>query len=148
MLNLNNKRIIQTRDVFWIENGYNDWRKNKSLLNDKDKDDDIGYSIEDYVALNPKESIIEKAQVIQKEYHKIMNKVYRKSKRLESSFNLDETRAVHDLEQGSDISLDQVRILLVSEAQVELTNFEQDWNQNDPKDQEKCIMAVKKESLT
>jgi hypothetical protein len=134
MLNLNNKRIIQTRDVFWIENGYNDWRKNKSLLNDKDKDDDIGYSIEDYVALNPKESIIEKAQVIQKEYHKIMNKVYRKSKRLESSFNLDETRAVHDLEQGSDISLDQVRILLVSEAQVELTNFEQDWNQNDPKD--------------
>jgi hypothetical protein len=40
MLNLNNKRIFQTRDDFCLVSDYLDWCKNKAPSNDKDKDKD------------------------------------------------------------------------------------------------------------
>jgi hypothetical protein len=54
MLNLNSKRIIQTRDVVWLGKCYNDWRKNEAPSNDSDKDEYIGDSMEEYLTLNAK----------------------------------------------------------------------------------------------
>jgi hypothetical protein len=102
-LNLNSKRIIQTRDAVWLGKYYNDWRKNKTPSNDKDED--IGDSMEEYATLNTKESSIEKDQVAQEENQKIKNKVYHQLKQLESSYP-DATRIVNDVEQGRDIILD------------------------------------------
>jgi hypothetical protein len=68
MLNLNTKKINQTRDVVWLGKCYNHWCKNEAPSNgDDDRDEDIGDSMEDYVTLNPKESSIEKDQVTQEE---------------------------------------------------------------------------------
>jgi hypothetical protein len=51
ILNLNSKRIIQTRHFAWIGKCYNDWRNNKAPSNDNRKDEDIGDSMEAYVTL-------------------------------------------------------------------------------------------------
>jgi hypothetical protein len=48
------KRIIQTRDVVWLGKDYNYWRKNKAPSNDKNKEDEIGDSMEAYVILTSK----------------------------------------------------------------------------------------------
>jgi hypothetical protein len=116
----------------------NDWRKNKSSSNDDDKDDDIGDSMEDYVALNPKQSSIEKDQVTQEVNQNIKTKVYLELNQLENSYNPDATRIVNDTEEGRGIIRDQANIALFSgDTRFECTNFEQAWNHNDPKDQEK-----------
>jgi hypothetical protein len=54
ILNLNTKRIIQTRDAFWKGKGYNDWRSNKSPSNNNDTDKDIGDSMERLCDINTK----------------------------------------------------------------------------------------------
>jgi hypothetical protein len=84
---LNNKRIIQIRDVVWLGKGYNGWCKDKTPLNVEDNYDDNGYSMEDYMALNLKE-----LQVIQQEYQKNKSKVYREFKQLKNSFIPDATK--------------------------------------------------------
>jgi hypothetical protein len=75
MLNLNSKRITQTRDVIWLGKFYNHCLKNKSHSNDNDKDKDIADSMEEYVTLNTKESSIDKDQVTQEVKQKIKRKV-------------------------------------------------------------------------
>jgi hypothetical protein len=47
ILSLNYKWIIQAIDVVWLGKQYIDWRKNNAPLNDNDKDEDIGHSMED-----------------------------------------------------------------------------------------------------
>jgi hypothetical protein len=104
ILNLNSKRLIQTRDVFWLEKCYNDWCKNKYPSNYNDKDEDIRDSMEEYVTLNTNESSIEKDQVTQEVKQKIKNKVYRELKQSERSYSPDITRTVNDIERGRNIS--------------------------------------------
>jgi hypothetical protein len=77
----------------------------------------------------------------------INSKVYCKFKWLESRFNPDASRIINDKEKVSYIILDQDNTSMLSvDTQVEPTNYEQSWNYNDPKDQERWRMGIKKES--
>jgi hypothetical protein len=105
--------------------------------------------MEEYMTLNTKESSIEKDQVTQEVNQKIKSKVYREMKKLESSYNPDITRIVDDVDQGRKIILNQPNIALFRGAtQFKPKNFEQAWNHNDAKDQEKWRIVIRKSSMT
>jgi hypothetical protein len=90
------------------------------------------------VLLKYQKSSIKKDQVTQEVNQKINSKVYHELKQFESGYIPDVTRIVHDIEQGKYIILYKANIKLLSGAtQLESTNFEQVWNHNDAKDQEK-----------
>jgi hypothetical protein len=68
--------------------------------------------MEEYVTLNTKESSIENDQFTQEDKKKIERKVHHEWKQLVGSYNPHATRIINDIEQGSDIILDQANILL------------------------------------
>jgi hypothetical protein len=98
MLNLNTKRIINTRDVSWLRRSYKTWSKNLIPSNEQEDDDN-----EDFVdivdTLNPEERNAERAPATQE----VKGKVYHQMKRLENSFNPEASRIIESIDQGRQI---------------------------------------------
>jgi hypothetical protein len=102
MLNIETKKIINSRDIFWMNKVYKDWKdqsdKKKSEVDDEDD------------AVEPK---IQAANKTQKEVQeeKFFDeqkraKVYRNLSQLERSFNPEAAMIVERIEQGREILLD------------------------------------------
>jgi hypothetical protein len=68
-------------------------------------------------------------------------------KRLESSFNLEASKIIEDIEQGREIQLDLANLALFSASASELepTSFNDAWNHADPKNRELWRIAINKE---
>jgi hypothetical protein len=66
ILNLNSKRITQTRDVIWLVKCYDNWLKNKAPSNDNDMDEDIGNSKEEFLILNTKIVALKRIKLLKK----------------------------------------------------------------------------------
>jgi hypothetical protein len=94
------------------------------------------------VTLNQVESNIENHQVTEEEGLMTSSKVNYQLKHSESSFKLDGSMTVNDIEQGREIILDKANIALFGgDIHVESTSCEQAWNYNDSNDRkmEDCI---------
>jgi hypothetical protein len=74
-------------------------------------------------------------------------KVYRNLRQLESSFNPEAAKIVEKIEQGRKILLDHANFAFfgVGTVEKEPTTFEEAWNHDDPRSQEKWREAINKE---
>jgi hypothetical protein len=74
-------------------------------------------------------------------------KVHRQLKRLESSYNPEESTLIKNIEQGREILLDQASIALfnISPSELEPTTFDDAWNHSNIKDRELWRAAINKE---
>jgi hypothetical protein len=141
MLNLNTKRIINTRDISCLRRSYKTW--SKKLIPSNEQEDDNNEDLIDIVhTLNPEGRNAERAPATQE----VKDRVYCQMKHLESSFNPEASKIIESIDQGREIILDQANIALFSGGiQVEPTNCYQARDHQDPEDQEKWRDAIKKE---
>jgi hypothetical protein len=102
MLNIETKKIINSRDIIWMNTFYKNWKDQKDKKKSVVEDDDD--------AVEPKIQAANKTQVeVQEE--KVLDeqkraKVYRNLRQLESSFNPEVAKIVERIEQGREILLD------------------------------------------
>jgi hypothetical protein len=122
---------------------YKEWKDQK----DKKKSE-VDYEDD---AVEPK---IQAANKTQKEVQekKVLDeqkraKVYRNLRQLESSFNPEAAKIVERIEQGREILLDHTNFAFfgVGTVEKEPTTFEEAWNHDDPRSQEKRHEAINKE---
>jgi uncharacterized protein YwqG len=130
MLNLNTKRIINTRDVVWLKKSYKTWSKNLIPSNEQEDDNN-----EDLIGraktLNLEARNAEKVLVTQE----VKDKVYRQMKHLESRFNPEASKIIESIDQGREILLDQANIVMFSGSiQIEPTTYHQAWDHQGPMD--------------
>jgi hypothetical protein len=141
MLNLETKKIINSRDIIWLNQVYYDWKGQKERKTmQEDEDDPIELKIQ----------ATKEVQEVQEE--KILDeqkraKVYRNLCQLESSFNPEASRIVERIEQGREILLDHANFAFfgIESVEREPTTFDEAWNHTDPRSQEKWREAINKE---
>jgi hypothetical protein len=114
---------------------YNDWdaKKVKSYVEDDEGD-----------AIEPKINVINNVQE-EVQVEKVLEeqkraKVNRNLRQLENSFNPEASRIVERIEQGREILLDHANLAFLGGGVVEQkepTTFDEAWNHNDPRTQEK-----------
>jgi hypothetical protein len=130
MLNLNMKRIINTRDISWLKRSYKTWTKNLISYNEQEDDNNEDY-INRFETLNLEKKNVERVQVTQE----VKDKIYHQMKRLESSFNPEASKIIESIDQGRKIILDKANIALFSGGiQLEPTTYYQAWDHQDPMD--------------
>jgi hypothetical protein len=143
MLNIETKKIINSRDIIWMNTFYKNWRDQKDKKKSEVDDDDD--------AVEPKIQAANKTQMEVQE-DKILDeqkraKVYRNLRQLESSFNPEAAKIVERIEQGREILLDHANFAFFGAGTVEKepSTFEEAWNHDDPRSQEKWREAINKE---
>jgi hypothetical protein len=101
MLNMETKKVINSRDIIWLNKVYKDWKVQKAKKMVEDDDDD---------AVEPKIQAASKSQEEVQEERVLdeqkSSKVYRNLRQLESSFNPEASNVVERIEQGREILLD------------------------------------------
>jgi hypothetical protein len=150
MLNIEIEMIINSRVIIWLNEMHKDWigTKVKNQLIDDDDDDDDN---EDADVMELKMQLFnegqEASQAVTNQDDLKRMKLYRQLRQLESSFNPDAAQLVEQIEQGREISLDQVNLAVFSGIVIneEPTTFEQAWNHQDPKVRERWWEAINKE---
>jgi hypothetical protein len=115
MLNIETKKIINSREIIWMNKVYKYWKDQKD--NKKSEVDD------EYDAVEPK---IQAANKTQKEVQeeKVLDeqkraKVYRNLRQLESKFNPEAANIVERIEQGREILLDHANFAFFGGGKVE-----------------------------
>jgi hypothetical protein len=112
MLNLGTKSIIQSRDIIWLNEAFQDWIE-KKVSQKKETDDEDDDVIENSKIQEVKDSQDKiKSEQDQDELKK--KKVYRAMRLLESSFNPEASTMLQNIAQGREILLDQANIALLS----------------------------------
>jgi hypothetical protein len=145
ILNLDTKCIIQSRDIIWLNEAYDDWIDEK-VLQKKEIDDE-----DDDVIANSKIQEIKDGQYklssVQNQDELKKKKVYRPMRLLESSFNPDDSTMLHNTEQGKEILLEQANVALFSGIVIdeEPSSFDEAWNHQDPKARGKWRDGIEKE---
>jgi hypothetical protein len=143
MLNIKTKKIINSRDIIWMNKVYKDWKEQKDKKKSEVEDD------EDAVEPN-----IQAANKTQKEVQeeKVLDeqkwaKVYRNPRQLDSSFNPEAAKIVERIKQGREILLNHANFAFFGVGTVEKkpTTFEEAWNHDDPRSREKWREAINKE---
>jgi Reverse transcriptase (RNA-dependent DNA polymerase) len=140
MLNMETKYVINSRDIIWLNQMYNNWKIKK-----------VKKYIEDD-AIEPKINVINKVQE-EVQVEKVLDeqkrvKVYRNLRQLESSVNSEASRTVERIKQGRKILLNHANLAFLGGVVVEQkepTTFDEAWNHNDPRTQEKWQEAINKE---
>jgi hypothetical protein len=126
MLNLDSKRIIHSRDIIWLERNFKTWSKSKVSTEKLDDDDDF--------IVKPTENPVVNSDISSNQQpalnERTKEKVHRQLKRLESSYNPEESTLIKNIEQGREILLDQASIALfnISPSELEPTTFDDAWN--------------------
>jgi hypothetical protein len=122
---------------------YKDWKDQKDKKkNEVDDEDD---------AVEPKIQAANKTQKEVQEEKELdeqkMAKVYKNLRQLESSFNPKAAKIVERIKQGREILLDHTKFAFIGVGTVEKepTTFEEAWNHDDPRSQEKWHEATNKE---
>jgi hypothetical protein len=147
MLNLDTKRIIQSRDIFWLNEAYHDWIDTK-VSQEKETDDE-----DDDVIENLK---IQEGNIVQDKLSSVKDhdelkkkKIYRAMRLLESSFNPEASTVLQDVEQVREILLEQANFALFSEIviDVEPSSFDEGRNHDDPKARGKWRDAIEKKLI-
>jgi hypothetical protein len=101
MLNMDTKKIINSRDIVWINQVYHDWKDQKEKKNNqKNEDDAVEPKIQ---AVNNTQEEVQQEKVLDEQKRA---KVYRNLSQLESSFNPEASRIVERIKQGREILLD------------------------------------------
>ena len=147
MLNLETKKIINSRDIVWLGKSFKMW-SNSKLPNEKvEVDEDYDDFVTEPSCVNQVNHDVEGMNQESALSEKSKDKVYRQLKQLESSFNPEASRIIENIEQGRDILLDQVNFALstASPSQIEPTDFDEAWNHPNPKDRELWRTAINKE---
>jgi hypothetical protein len=145
MLNLDTKRIIQSRDIIWLNEAYHDWFDRK-VSQKKETDDEY-----DDVIANSKiqevKDVQDKLGSVQDQDELKKKKIYRVMRLLESSFNPEASTVLQNIEQGREILLEQANIGLFSGIVIdeEPSTFDEAWSHDDPKARGKWQDAIKEE---
>jgi len=147
MLNMETKKVINSRDMIWLNQVYNDWKVQKVKMY---VEDDEGNAVEPKI-----QHINELQEEVQEEVQeeKVLDeqkraKIYRILHQLESSFNPEASRIVERIEQGREILLNHANFAIFSGGvveQVEPTTFNEVWDHNDPRTREKWREAINKQ---
>jgi adenylosuccinate synthase len=131
MLNLDNKSIIQSRDIIRLNEAYHDWIEKKVSRKKEIDDNDVivnskiqeVYIVQDYLRILQDQDELKK------------KKVYRLVRLLESSFNPVASTMLQNIEQGRKILFEQAYIALFSGIMIdeEPSTFDEAWNHEDSK---------------
>jgi hypothetical protein len=112
MLNFNTKRIINLRNIIWLNEAYHDWFDWK-ISQKKEVDDE-----DDDVIVNPKiqevKDVQDKLSSAHDQDELKMKKIYREMSLLESSFNTEAFTMLQNIEQGRERLLEQANVELFS----------------------------------
>jgi hypothetical protein len=141
MLNIETKKIINSRDIIWMNTVYKDWKEQKEKKkNEVDDDDTVEPKIQ---AANKTQKEVQEEKILDEQK---WAKVYRNLLQLESSFNPEAAEIVERIEQGREILLDHTNFAFIGGETVERepSTFEEAWNHDDPRSQEKCREAINK----
>jgi hypothetical protein len=143
MLNIETKKIINSRDIIWINKVHKDWKDQKdNKKSEVDNDDD---TVESKIqAANKTQVEFQEEKVLDEQKRA---KFYRNLRQLESSFNPEAAKIVERIEKGREILIDHANFVFIGVGTVEreATNFEETWNHDDPRSQEKWREAINKE---
>jgi hypothetical protein len=123
MSNIETKKIINSRDIIWMNKVYKDWKDQKDKKkNEVDDEDDV---VEPKIqAANKTQKEVQEEKVLDKQERA---KVYRNLRQLESSFNPEAAKIVERIEQGREILLDHANFAFfgVGTVEKEPTIFEE-----------------------
>jgi hypothetical protein len=112
MLNLDIKRIMQSRDIIRLNEAYHDWieRKVSKKKETDDEDDDViaNSKIQEVKDGQDKLSSVQDQDELEKK------KTYRAMRLLESSFNPEASTMLQNFGQGREILLKQANVALFS----------------------------------
>jgi hypothetical protein len=144
MLNLDSKRIINSRDIIWLGRNFKTWSK-LMVSPEKLEDDD-----DDFIVKRTENPVVSSDASSNQEpalKDRTKEKLYRQLKRLESSYNPEASTLLKNIEQGREILLDQANIALfnISSSEIEPTTFDEAWNHPNAKDRELWRAAINKE---
>jgi hypothetical protein len=122
---------------------YKNWKdqKDKKKSEVDDEDDAVEPKIQ---AANKTQMEVQEEEVLDEQKRA---KVYRNLHQLESSFNPEAAKIVESIEQGREILLNHTNFAFIGVGTVEKEpiTFEEAWNHDDPRSQEKWREAVNKE---
>ena len=143
MLNLETKRIVNSRDIKWLNQYYKDWSAKKALVSELSNDDDDEELIQTNSPVIQESS---ESSTTKDDSNRANLKVYRRMKQLESSFNPEASKIIEDFEQGRENLLGYANFaLFTGKVTEEPTSFEEAWNCQDPVNCDKWRDAIKKE---
>jgi hypothetical protein len=130
MLNMDTIYVINSRDIIWLNQMYNNW-KIKKVKNYVDHKEDDAIELKIKVTKKVQEEVqVEKVLDEQKGA-----KVYRNPRQLQSSFNLEASKIVERIEQGREILLNYANLAFFGGGVVEQkepTTFDEACNHKDP----------------
>jgi hypothetical protein len=122
---------------------YKDWKdqKDKKKSELEDEDDAVEPKIQ---AANKTQTEVQEEKILDEQKKA---KVYRNLRQLESSFNPKVAKIVERIEQGREILLDHANFVFFGGGTVEKepSTFEEAWNHDDPRSQDKWREAINKE---
>jgi hypothetical protein len=133
MLNPDTKRIIQSRDIIWLNEAYHDWIEKKvSQKKEIDNEDDDVIANSKIQEVKDGEDNLSSMQDQDKLKKK---KIYRAMRLLESIFNPEAFTMLQNIEQGREILIELAYIALFSRIMIyeEPSSFDGAWNHDDPK---------------
>jgi PAS domain-containing protein len=122
---------------------YKNWKdqKDKKQSEVEDEDDAVEPKIQ---AANKTQEEVQEEEVLDEQKRA---KVYRNLRQLKSSFNPEAAKIIERNEQGREILLNLANFAFFGEGTVERepSTFEEAWNHDDPRSQEKWREAINKE---
>jgi hypothetical protein len=123
MLNIETKKMINSRDIIWMNKVYKDWkdRKDKKKSEVDDDDDAVEPKIQE---ANKTQMEVQEEEVLDVQKRA---KVYRNLRQLESSFNPEAAEILERIEQGRELLLDHANFAFIGVGTIEKepTTFEE-----------------------
>jgi DNA-binding phage protein len=145
MLKINTKSILQSCDIIWLNEAYDEWIDRKVLQKKKIDDED-----DDFIANSKIQEVNDsqdKLSSVQDQDELKKKKIYRAMRLLESSFNPEASTVLQNIEQEREILLEQANIALFNGIVIDEkpSSFDEAWNHDDPKARGKWQDCIKKE---